>query len=254
MTIPTPEQILGQIAEPGRMLAFCDETDLTKEATSTMVAEIHAWVALLIPSARYAAVSAAVLDYQQAHGLPELHGNEIVTPGKASAWRPVTIEKRLDAYRFACDLIASEAADVRYVHMSEAQYADLVAAHPEEELPAKHKTAVKAVFKSCIAEQLADHAPAILVFDKDKNNAGPSLEPIPGAAHLVGGGVLRERSDLLPGLQLADIAAYAVGRYLRRRDAIPTKGAKGFDNIAIELVETLDGRFSTLLRPTPLAA
>jgi hypothetical protein len=46
--VTTAATILEGIAEPGRTLALCDETDLTTTATATMVAHIHAWVAFCL--------------------------------------------------------------------------------------------------------------------------------------------------------------------------------------------------------------
>ncbi len=246
MTVAAIE-VLDQIARPGRTLALCDETDFTQCPTTTMVANIHAWVALVTPSDHYAALAAAVLAYQAEHSLPELHGNEIVTPGSASTWNAIAPDVRLAAYEFACGLITAHAAEVRYVHISEAQYATMVARHQNALLPKTYKRAVKAVFKTSIVAHLSAYAPALVVFDKEKNNAGPTLEQIAGATHLVGGGVLRAGSHTVPGLQLADIAAYAVGRYLRRRDGILAGTGNAFDMVGMTLIGDLQSRFMSLL-------
>jgi hypothetical protein len=239
------KEVLDQLETPGRMLAFCDETDLTNDATSTMVPNIHAWMALIMSSDHYAAVAAEVLAYQDEHSLPELHGNEIVSPGSASPWKEIGAQARLAAYKFGCELVAAHALELRYNHVSKAQYDTMIAEHGSS-LPKSYKKAVKAVFKSSIIERLSLHGDALLVFDKDKNNHGPTLESIADAAHLVGGGLLRAASHEVPGLQLADIAAYAVGRYLRRRDAIIADGGNDFDTVAMTLLGNLHGRFASL--------
>lgn len=242
----SPAAILAGIADPGRTLALCDETDLTTVATSTMVAEIHAWVALIMTSDDYPELRDQLLGYQLEHEVPEFHGNEIVNPGSCSAWKGVTYDSRIDAYRFACDLVTTHATELRYVHISAAQYADMLSAYGGQ-LPPSHKDAVKASFSGSIVEFLADHAPAMLVFDKHKNNPGPTIEPVKGAYYLAGGGILRASSRDVPGLQVADVAAYAVGRYLKRRDRLIAETANEFDEVSMAMVAALPGRVRSLL-------
>lgn len=253
MTTPAPSGAMTPAAAaladrtlPGRTLAFCDETDLTSAATSTMVADIHAWVALILPSDAYPEVEGLVLAYQAENALPELHGTEMVNPKSGTPWKAVPDDVRLDAYRFACKLIAAHAIDLRYSYISKGQYAELTAGAPKGAVPASHKAAVKTVFRKSIVSHLARHAPALVVFDKHKNNPGPTLEPLPGCNHLVGGGIVRAASHDVPGVQLADVAAYAVGRYLRRRDAIIDATVNAVDAINMAMLEGLSGRFHYL--------
>jgi hypothetical protein len=242
----SPATILAGIADPGRTLALCDETDLTIAATSTMVAEIHAWVAMIMPSEAYSSLRDALVGYQAEHGVPEFHGNEIVNAGKKSAWSDTAYDRRIDAYRFACALVTTHATELRYVHISAGQYAEWMTAYPGQ-LPSSHKDAVKASFAEHIVDYLAGHAPAMLVFDKHKNNPGPTIESVTGADYLAGGGILRASSQDVPGLQVADIAAYAVGRYLKRRDNIIADTANEFDHVSMEMVAALPGRVRSLL-------
>lgn len=242
----TADVILGGIAEPGRTLAFCDETDLTVGPTSTMVAKIHAWVAMIVPSEAYAALRDALLAYQAEHGVPEFHGTEIVNPGSRSAWKPIAYERRLDAYRFACGLVTTHAVELRHVHISAEQYAAWLATRPEG-LPKSYRDGVKVAFTRLLVGYLAGHAPAMVVFDKVKNSPGATLERVVGANHLAGGGILRASSDSLPGLQVADIAAYATGRFLKQRDKIMAGAANAFDKVSMEMLAALSGRVGSLL-------
>jgi hypothetical protein len=241
--------LLSGIGEPGRTLALCDETDLTIAATSRMVADIHAWVALIMPSERYPSLRDSLRAYQAEYGVPEFHGNEIVNPGSKSAWKQIAYERRLDAYRFACALVTSHATELRHVHISAAQYAEWSAVYSDD-LPTSHKDAVRRSFAGHIIDYLAGYAPAMLIFDKEKNNSRPTLEPVAGANHLAGGGILRAASHDVPGLQVADIAAYAIGRYLKRRDRIIAGNASAFDEVSMKMVADLPGRVRTLLGET----
>jgi hypothetical protein len=194
--------VLAEAADPGRTLAFCDETDLTIGATSTMLAKIHAWVALILSSEAYAALRDDLLAYQAEHGVPEFHGAEIVNPGSKSAWKSIAYEQRLDAFRFACALVTTHATELRHVHISAEQYEESRAIYPEQ-VPKSHKRGVKTAFKGHIVDYLVGQAPVMLVFHKDKNNPAATLEPVVGASHLAGGGILRASSHSVPGLQVA---------------------------------------------------
>ena len=244
-TMTTPDALLKSVADAGRTLVFCDESDLTIEATSTMCAEIHAWVGLEMPSDGYSALARAVRCYQADHGVPEFHGNEIVNAGSKSAWRPQSFERRLDAFRFACDLVVEHAALLLTVHIPAEQYQVWV--DERRVRPDSHKSGVKEVFAKSIVEHLADRAPALLIFDKDKGNPGPTLLPVPNAPHLAGGGILLADSSAVAGLQIADVAAYAIGRYLKRRERLLDGKANAFDRIAEKMLEDLRRPVRSLL-------
>ena len=244
-TMTTPDALLASIAAAGRTLVFCDESDLTIETTSTMCAEIHAWVGLEMPSHAYSALANAVSCYQADHGVPEFHGNEIVNAGSKSAWKLQSFERRLDAFRFACDLVIEHAASLLTVHIAAEQYQVWV--DEGQVRPGSHRRGVKEVFAKSIIEHLADRAPALLIFDKDKNNPGPTLLPVPNAHHLAGGGILIADSNAVAGLQIADVAACAIGRYLKRRDRLLDDTANAFDRVAEKMLEDLPRPVHSLL-------
>lgn len=213
-----------------------------------MLADIHEWVALIMPSDDYGAMADAVVAFRHEHQLPELHGNEIVTPGSGSPWKPVPVELRLAAFKFACDLAAGNAAELRYVHISKRQFQEMVAENPCAPFKTtKHKPAVMDVFKHCLVERRAETGPSLAVCDKDKNNPGATLEKIHGAADLLGGGLIRATSHEVPGLQIVDVVAYAIGRYLKKREAIIAETGSDFEDVAVAFVGQLQSRFKTLL-------
>ena len=59
---------------------------------------------------------------------------------------------------------------------------------------------------------------------------------------LVGGGPIVANSASVPGLQLADMAVFSIGRYLQNRDHIASGSGKGFDLIALDTIAALAGR------------
>lgn len=249
MTVSVPQdaaELLSELTSSGRMLCFCDETDLTIEPTSTMVADIHAWVGFLIPSEAYAKAAAIIEQYRASHNLPEFHGTEIVNPKSKSPWKSVPVERRIAAFDFVCAQVDHYAAHICYAYMSKAQYDEGAAEH-HGQVPECHKAGVKDYFKATMVERLAAFAPAVLIFDKDKNNPGPTLEPVSTAPHLVGQGILRADSKDIAGLQMADIAAFAVGRYIRRRDKIIAGSNDPIEASAMTLVGNLGSRLTSLI-------
>ena len=244
---PTPLEILETLTTSDATLAFCDETDITQQATSTMVANIHLWAALIIPSKAYAALGEALSLYRTEHALPEFHANEIVTPGKGSPWRAVDPSRRLAAMRHACMLASDPACTLRYVHIPLHQYEALRDEHANVAMPGNYKSAVKTAFLGCLAEVLADAPRAIVVMDRTKPRPQPTIAQVAGAPHLVGGGAVYADSASVPGLQLADVAAYAVGRFIRRRDRIAAGQQDAFDELMMTTVAAFQDRFINML-------
>ena len=58
---------------------------------------------------------------------------------------------------------------------------------------------------------------------------------------------MRADSASVAGLQVADAALYAIGRYLRRRDGIVAGHADAFDEIAMTMLAAMTGRIESLL-------
>jgi len=251
--IETLSTLVAELAVPGRILAFCDETDLTgKDGTSTMVAEIHLHAAVVLPSGRYAALAASLGAALEAFGVAEFHAVDIVNNGKKSVWYERSPEDRLAALTTICDALDASGAHVYYVHIPKEQYDGFVATLPPGTLPADHTDAVRACFRASIVELLDTATPAIVVADKDKNTKSIGLAKVDGGDDLIGGGIVLAGSEQVIGLQLADAAAYVIGRYIRRRDGMVAK-AEGdepigaFDSVIADAVGRLHGRLHSLL-------
>ncbi|MEV5023469.1 hypothetical protein MRBLMA1_003352 [Sphingobium sp. LMA1-1-1.1] len=242
-----PASILADLATPGRTLAFCDETDVTHEGTSTMLPGIHLMGALVMASDHYAAIQDELEGFRAAWGLPEIHANEVVTPGTRSKWRQVERSVREEAFALACGIAARPGNQIAYVHVSKSQYADMRCDCRGKGFPQRHKSGVKLVFTPLIVEHLEPMGQAVLVMDRDKPGSVPTLTPMPRAGHLVGGGAVRADSSAVTGLQVADAALYSIGRYVRRRDGIVADTTDAFDRIAMEMLVAMGGRIHNLL-------
>jgi len=251
--IETLSSLSAELAVPGRVLAFCDETDLTDEkGTATMRADIHLHAAVVLPSGCYGALAASVGAAIETFGVEEFHAVDIVNNGKKSVWYERSPEDRLAALTTICDALDASGAHVYYVHIPKEQYDGFVTAFPPGTLPEDHKDAVKACFRASIAALLDTPTPAIVVADKEKNSKSIGLAKVDGGDHLIGDGIVLAASEQVIGLQLADAAAYIIGRYIRRRDGMVAKvelaeeiGA--FDSLVADAVGRLHGRLHSLL-------
>lgn len=246
--------VIAGLATPGSFLAFCDETDLTKESTSTMVGDIHLHAAVVVPSDGYAAFAWELAAALQRFGVSEFHSVDIVNNGKKSVWRHREKADRLAALKTICDALCASGGHIYYVHIPKQQHEELLAEWPDANLNSDHKIAVKTRFRELIAALLDTETPAAVIADKEKNKPGLGLASIEGGDHLLGGGIILAHSHEVLGLQLADAAAYVIGRYIRRREGMAaTVEAEGeealdaFDRLVAETVGRLVGRVHSLL-------
>jgi hypothetical protein len=245
--IETLSAIVANISEPGRILAFCDETDLTNEATSTMVADIHLHAAVVLPSDGYAALALELALSLKKFDVVEFHAVDIVMNGARSVWKNRDKANRLAALQTICGALLASCGHIYYVHVPKQQYAGFVAELPQGALPPNYKTAVKRCFRELIASLLNTPTPAIVIADKESNKCGLGLAKVDGGNHLLGNGIILAHSHEVLGIQLADAAAYVIGRYIRRRKKMIEVGLDDFDQIIAETVSQLHGRMHSLL-------
>ncbi|MBT2188627.1 hypothetical protein [Sphingobium nicotianae] len=246
------DAILQDLAAPARVLAFCDETNLTEKPTATLVANLRLQVGIVVSSEVYGPVAEALGTFLTAHGLPEFHATEVVNPKAGTPWRDVPFALRLDAFERLTQALGMAGSRVPYLYLSKQDHDGFVA-QCGGLITADYKRSLKTVFLSSMAEYLAAPTP-VLVIDRDKNTPGPVLHPIENAGNLLGGGAISVESHKVIGLQIADMAACAVRRYLLKRDAIYAGNGSPFDEVAAQAVASFEGRFELLLDAQPLAA
>lgn len=207
-----------------------------------------------MPSERYAVATTAVKQRLGDLGQTEFHATEIVNPSTTSSWKQVPIEERLGALRFLRGLLAEPPTRLHYAYITKGQY-EQIRAEAEKCGPvnAGHKAGLKRVFLRCLFERLTSRgSKTVLILDQNKPLRSPAIESWPEGAFLVGGGPIAANSASVPGLQLADMAVFSVGRYLRKRNDIARSIGKPFDLIALETIAALEGRCEDLLSPASL--
>ncbi|MGY4399292.1 DUF3800 domain-containing protein [Bradyrhizobium sp. USDA 3315] len=246
--------VIAELDRPGRVLAFCDDTDLTFEATSTMVGNLHLYGGLILMSQAYGPLAHNLAAYLAEIGQVEFHGTEIINPKPTSRWKSLSYAARVEALRHVCMAIRDSGGIFVYARICKAQYANMLNTAGEAIAEDCHKVAVKHVFLRSVAEYLAATPPAIVLIDRDKNTPGPGLVKLEGGATLVGGGAISVNSAHIIGLQMADVVAYAIGRFLKRRDKIAAKYPAvydSFDTAIMEFLANLDGRLHDITKPLP---
>lgn len=246
--------VINSLATPGGFLAFCDETDLTTEATSTMVGDIHLHAAVVLPSDGYATLASELHAALKTFDVSEFHAVDIVNNGKKSVWRHREKADRLAALQTICDALCASEGHIYYVHISRNQHEKLLAEWPDADSDPDHKIAVKTRFRELIAALLDTETPAAVIADKEKNKPGFGMAKVEGGDHLLGGGIILAHSHEVLGLQLADAAAYVIGRYIRRRDGMAAtvkdvgeEALDAFDLLVADTVGRLVGRVHSLL-------
>jgi hypothetical protein len=219
-----------------------------------MIAELHLYGGVVLTSEAYGPLAHTLTSYLDELGQAEFHGTEIINPKSKSSWKKLNYGQRLAALSKLLTIVADSQPTFIHVRISKSQYLEIVESTFGISPGDTHKTAVKEVFLQLAAPYLMGKGPAVLLVDRDKNNPGPGLIKFPGSTSLTAGGAISVHSTEIMGLQIADVVAYGIGRYLRRRDGIISGGSAiedPFDEVITDFVGKLDGRLYNLLSPSP---
>lgn len=235
--------LLEALTEPGRTLVFCDDTDISGQPVPWLQPDLRILVAVEMSSEAYAVAAAEIEAELSSLGMPEFHAAEIANPKGKSPWKEVPSEERASALHSLAEVLNEAGAHVHEAHVPMAQFAALKA---EAQLVGKvgvgFKQGLKRVFLRCLFDHLAlGQSGTIVVMDQDKPLSEPIVEDWSEAAFLVGGGPVAARSVDVPGLQLADMAAWSINRYMCRRPHLVAGSATELDKAALEVVGNLSG-------------
>jgi hypothetical protein len=187
-------------------------------------------------------------------GQVEFHGTEIINPKAKSSWKSLDYGARVEALRRVFAAVVESNAIFVYARVCKAQYADMLKDAGGVAEEDNYKAAVKRVFLRSVAGYLAGVTHAALLIDRDKNTPGPSLVKFEGSTTLIGCGAISADSAHVLGLQIADVIAYAIGRFLRRRVRIVATDPERydlFDRVIMEFLGGLHGRLHEVIKPLP---
>lgn len=247
------DDLIANLEVPGRTLAFCDETNLTEQATADLVANLRLHVGVVMAAKIYAPAAADLAAFLETHGLPEFHAAEVVNGKKNTPWQAVSYETRLDAFERMTDTLSVAGSRIPYLYLSEQQHDEMVT-QSGGLIVSDYKQSLKTVFLTSMAEYLDAEPSPILLIDRDKNTPGPVLHQMSHPGALLGGGAISVESHKVIGLQIADMAAYVVRRYLFKKTALHAGNGSPFDEIATKAVASFHERFDFLLAPEPIVA
>lgn len=247
------DDLIANLEMPGRTLAFCDETNLTEQATADLVANLRLHVGVVMAAEIYAPAAADLAAFLETHGLPEFHAAEVVNGKKNTPWQAVSYETRLDAFERMTDTLSVAGSRIPYLYLSERQHDEMVT-QSGGLIVSDYKQSLKTVFLTSMAEYLDAEPTPILLIDRDKNTPGPVLHQMSHPRALLGGGAISVESHKVIGLQIADMAAYVVRRYLFKKTALHAGNGSPFDEIATKAVASFHERFDFLLAPEPIVA
>ncbi len=100
--------ILEGLTQPGQMLAFCDDTDISGAPVEWLAPDLRILCAVVMPSEHYAVAAAEMKERLESLGQTEFHATEIVNPKTSSTWKAVPVEKRLEAFGFLRDQLGHD--------------------------------------------------------------------------------------------------------------------------------------------------
>lgn len=263
---------------PQSRLIFCDDSEVGK--ADGMLPDVGLMAAIEMSPAAYAVASERLIRYLAARGLAEFHATEIVAGRNRSAFAGLSPEERLDAFREISSALVEANAMLSYVHIPRSQYDSMRVHLAADRLDPglDWKPAIRRVLLRTLIEEAAGRtALTMIVVDQDRPQPGPRIVTSEVAPGLAGGGVISAPSDQVIGLQLADLAAFCMGRYLRRRsryrvaraegdegelgtaieDGEVTRdgiaGLGGFDGVVVETLAGFENRARSLLASAAVA-
>ena len=238
--------INAELFRVGITLVFCDDSDIAEQPVPSLRPDLRVLVAVQITSDSYRSLNEAIASALTRFNVHEFHATDIATGN--GAWKERSENIRLEALRHLADLFSQYALRVGAVWLPKQQYPTLrQSAKRFGRVNAGFKQGLKRVLVRGLAERLAAGTrPAMLWLDQDKPICEAKVEDWPEARFLVGGGPIVAPSHSVSGLQVADLAAWSVQRYLVRRNRFDNDSASDFDHIALEVVAGFPGGLDDL--------
>ena len=225
-----------QLLVPGRTLVFCDDTDLPGQPLATLQPDLRILVAVQMPSDDYAELSTSIAAALERHEVDKFHATDIATGNRS--WLGRAEVERVEAMSFLADQLGAHAARIGAVWLPKGQFSEIKkGAEQLGKVGVGFKHGLRRVLVRSVVSRLAyGSKPAMLWLDQDRPVAAPQVEHWPEATFLVGGGPVVSPSHLTHGLQLADLAAWSVQRFMVKRAGFDDGTATPIDDLAMRVV------------------
>lgn len=233
-------------------LCYLDETGNTGSKLDDPQQPLHLLVGLLVPEEHIMALDAAMrLLISRQRGTPgsnlvELHGAQLFSGD--GPWRGIPPVERIAVYHEALDLLAIADIAVAYASIDKRALAAKYSSPDPPHLLAFNFLAEK-IDKYLLGQPDALRQRAILIADETKEHEDLAIDLVrtmQATGNPLGGRMLQRiidtvhfvKSEQSPGVQLADLVAYAIGR-VERVGASPSKAGD----------QALNNLFQTLIWP-----
>ncbi|GGN61494.1 hypothetical protein GCM10011349_44170 [Novosphingobium indicum] len=238
--------LADQFAVAGRTLVFCDDTDIAGQPVAKLRPDLRILVAVQMASENYAALDGAMTAALDQYGVAEFHATDIATGNRA--WKGRSEEERVAALAFVAEQMSIHAGRIGAVWLPKGQYPKIRKdAEKIGKVGVGFKHGLRRVLVRSVVERLAAGTrPAMLWLDQDSPIAGPKVEHWPEATFLVGGGPIIAPSQMVLGLQLADLAIWSVQRFQVMRAGFDDGTATAIDKVARDVVAGFPTGFDDL--------
>ncbi len=248
-------ETLMDLESPGRYLFFVDETGTSGEPLPNLASDFQLFCGVGFPSLHYAALKASLLTKLRSidSAIEEFHATEIVNPKRTSHWHSVSVAERQDALRHLSDCLLGLPSILVFSYVSGKQYEEIREKTKRlAGVSLSQKSALQKVFLSSLFDHVREHLPtdpvAIVADTQKRLGSEIEIHSYDGAPqNLYEDGVIVARSEVEPGLQIADFAAYLMNRCFHSYHRVMEGRMGPFDQIILDAYRDMQPRTIDLL-------
>jgi len=247
----TTDDVIKELMVPGRNLLFIDDSGTSKKPLKELVKDFVVLCGVVVESERYKEIVETIREHlsKATENLDELHTTEILNPGKRSPWRKVGDEYRIASLELLRSLVSKHALRLPYMYIGVKQYCELLMKGVARRK--SHKTGLKEAYyyAAVNSEWCTDGNPFAIIYDSEKDLEGRLKIYNIGNRKMLCGGFIEASSEQIPGIQLADFAAYSLNRVFHIRDRVMEKGKciSKFDQVILNAYEENESKYDDML-------
>ena len=178
----------------------------------------------------------------------EFHATEIVNPGTASPWRQISTDNRTACLSFLADILFNDCGKIYFCYIGKDQFKGLMQANNITGFT--QKSGLKKVFFNCLlSEVLYKDEEIAIILDSDKAlKDAIKTQQLNTTIKVHDNNIKYVSSDVEPGLQLADLAAYLYNRSFHLRQRAIDGKIGPFDQVIYEAFQKLSSKYRDLLK------
>lgn len=244
--------ILTGLRKPGKILIFVDETGTSGQPISSLVTDFMLYCGVEINSEYYADISLKMEMKLKnlAVSIVEFHSTEIVNPKKDSDWFNVSMEERSECLQFLGDILFNYSNMIFFCYIGRDQFENIMYVHAKNLSGLNQKTGLKKVFFNSLLSQNSYTGKEIaIILDSEKCLTEEiKLQKLSTQIKVYQDSVIIVGSEVEPGLQLADFAAFLLNRSFHLVERAKEGKNSLFDNILTDIFVKLSHKFIDILK------